>query len=193
MKNKIYWYFRRIIQTGVFGFKRLCNNIFVFFNTRQPLVRVQKVLFIEVCKQVLFNIAICFLLFKADLIIGSKFLMKIVEKPFEINGDLVSDMLIGMIGIAGVLLGLYCSYIVSVFSAKYADAPKQISSLFENDMITATIYQNAFIQGSAAANALYDFFIFGDTPPDVILISPTIFTKEGLMPDYRTDIHTYLG
>ena len=73
------------------------------------------------------------------------------------------------------------------------DLLDEYKKYFENDMITATIYQNAFLQGTAAANALYDFFIFGDTPPDVIHISPIIFTKEGLMPDYRTDIHTYLG
>lgn len=73
------------------------------------------------------------------------------------------------------------------------DILDEYKKYFENDMITATIYQNTFLQGSAAANAFYDFFIFGDTPPDVILISPVIITKEGLMPDYRPDIHTYLG
>ena len=50
--------------------------------------------------------------------------------------DLVSDFLLGIISIVGIYLGLYCSNMMSIFSNTYANIPKEISSLFENDIIT---------------------------------------------------------
>lgn len=62
----------------------------------------------------------------------------IIEKtkvtPFDVY--LYKDLLLGGMGIAGVILGLYCANIASVFSAKYSNVPKQISHDFQTDIIT---------------------------------------------------------
>lgn len=50
--------------------------------------------------------------------------------------DLYKELLLGGMGIAGVILGLYCANIASVFSAKYCNVPKEIALDFQHDIIT---------------------------------------------------------
>lgn len=42
-----------------------------------------------------------------------------------INSNILSDVLIGELGVAGVILGLYCSNISSIYSTRYANAPEK--------------------------------------------------------------------
>ena len=62
------------------------------------------------------------------------FLCKAKIDPFDVS--LYKDLLLGGMGIAGVILGLYCANIASVFSAKYSNVPNQIAHDFQNDIIT---------------------------------------------------------
>ena len=39
-------------------------------------------------------------------------------------------------GIAGVILGLYCANISSIFSAKYSNVPSDLATLYQRDVIT---------------------------------------------------------
>ena len=48
----------------------------------------------------------------------------------------VTAIIVGGMGIAGVILGLYCSSIASIYSQKYSSAPKSISDAFHRDIIT---------------------------------------------------------
>lgn len=58
------------------------------------------------------------------------------NKSIKCSADSLSDLLIGIISVVGIYLGLYCSNMMSVFTNIYANMPKEISSLFENDVIT---------------------------------------------------------
>lgn len=46
------------------------------------------------------------------------------------------NIVVAGIGVAGVLLALYCSNIAAVFSARYSQAPEEVFNLFVNSFIT---------------------------------------------------------
>ena len=54
----------------------------------------------------------------------------------SIDSSLFIDVVIGGIGVAGVILGLYCANISSIYATKYSDAPDTISRAFQNDRLT---------------------------------------------------------
>lgn len=53
-----------------------------------------------------------------------------------LSESILVDIVIGGIGVAGVILGLYCSNMTSVYSSKYTNAPVTISSAFQRDVVT---------------------------------------------------------
>jgi len=53
-----------------------------------------------------------------------------------VNNNLMFNVIISGVGVAGVFIALYCDTIASIYSSKYASAPTSIVSLFENDAIT---------------------------------------------------------
>ena len=67
-----------------------------------------------------------------------RFLLKRFE-VITINSSDLLNYIIGGLGIAGIFLGLYGSNIMSIYSAKYTDAPKRIRELFEKDRLTTKI------------------------------------------------------
>lgn len=53
-----------------------------------------------------------------------------------IDNNILADVIIGELGVAGVILGLYCSNISSVYSTRYANAPEKIAIAFQYDRLT---------------------------------------------------------
>ncbi|MDD4029267.1 MAG: hypothetical protein PHX86_06140 [Caldisericia bacterium] len=51
---------------------------------------------------------------------------------------IISGYLIGSIGFAGLILGLYCTSITSIYSTKYVNAPRSLSNLFQEDIASNT-------------------------------------------------------
>ena len=80
---------------------------------------------------------------KVSLVVGSVIMLdRFLLKRFEvitINSSDLLNYIIGGLGIAGIFLGLYGSNIMSIYSAKYTDAPKRIRELFEKDRLTTKI------------------------------------------------------
>lgn len=71
-----------------------------------------------------------------SFIVGIDHIIISSTKILSFDVDLYKELLLGGMGIAGVILGLYCANIASVFSAKYSNVPKQIASDFQYDIIT---------------------------------------------------------
>ena len=73
---------------------------------------------------------------KVSLVVGSVIMLdRFLLKRFEvitINSSDLLNYIIGGLGIAGIFLGLYGSNIMSIYSAKYTDAPKRIRVNNEN-------------------------------------------------------------
>ncbi len=55
---------------------------------------------------------------------------------FMFDNGILSSVIIGELGVAGVILGLYCSNISSVYSARYANAPEKVAIAFQYDKLT---------------------------------------------------------
>lgn len=83
---------------------------------------------------------------------------------FTLNKDLFANVIIGELGVAGVILGLYCSNISSVYSTRYANAPEKIAIAFQYDRLTVK-----------CLNSISGFIIYGT----IILIELLMELKVG--------------
>ena len=80
--------------------------------------------------QICSSLLLAFLLAKCDGFLMDRFSLK------PLLPDIVKDINIGGMGIAGVILGLYCANIASIFSAKYSNVPQNLARLFQQDIVT---------------------------------------------------------
>lgn len=130
MNKKVYWIIHKYLENCKFQFKKLVYQFHERYITWLGLFSVQ----ISVLKTMFLSITLNLL-----LVLFLKYaciqLQKIIGVP-SITADLFKDIIIGGMGIAGVILGLYCSNIASIFSAKYANAPKSMVKLFQKDVVT---------------------------------------------------------
>lgn len=86
---------------------------------------------------------IIFFQFIDDMLI-SVFSLKTVKLEF------FRDIIIAEVGVSGVILGLYCSNISSVYSTSYSNAPKEIAKAFQCDELTAK-----------CMNSIISFIVYG--------------------------------
>ena len=66
-------------------------------------------------------------------IIGDKLINAL---QLTLDQEMTVNVILGGLGVAGVILGLYCSNITSIYSAKYANAPTNLASIFQRDIVT---------------------------------------------------------
>ena len=76
------------------------------------------------------GIIITWLVTKLDTVL----LIKLNGEAFA--ADMFKDIVLGGMGIACVILGLYCANVASIFSARYTNAPKSLANTFRNDIVT---------------------------------------------------------
>jgi len=134
-KAKIFLY---QIQTKI---KHKTNFLFtkIFFKTNWTIQNFYPKIsiFQFILKSLFFNI-----LKVLALIIIFSILDNTVFKELNVtkisNSELL-DYIIGGLSLAGILLGLYSSNIMSIYSTKYANAPERIRALFEKDRITLNL------------------------------------------------------
>ncbi|MBM6972032.1 type II restriction endonuclease subunit M, partial [Mordavella massiliensis] len=68
----------------------------------------------------------------------------------KVDKNIFVSFVIGGISIAGVILGLYCANIASIYSSRYANAPRSIAIAFQYDRLTRR-----------CISAIVDYIIFG--------------------------------
>ncbi len=73
------------------------------------------------------------------------------------------------------------------------DLSENAKQYLMQDVLTATIYQNTFLQGVMAVNILYDFYSKGIEAQKNIFMPPLLFTKESLIADKNFNIFYFLG
>ena len=161
MLHLLYWKIRKILLNIRFFFKKGYYKTSTRLSMEKTVFSVQKYVYIEVPKQLGINL----LLFALTLWLDKLALQKFSNLP-AINETLVSDILIAMVGIAGVFLGLYCSYIATVFSSKYVNAPQEISNLFRDDLIN-----------SKSTEVITNYIIYSI----ILLISNLLFKNLGIV------------
>lgn len=128
--QRVYWRLRNIYINIVFKIKRFLykKNSFIYDRKCESSLNIN--ILIQIGKQITLNL----------LIIIAMFILEPLATPLVCNSlivdnSMVTNLLIAMVSVAGVFLGLYCTNMMSIFSTKYANAPKQLSALFENDLL----------------------------------------------------------
>ncbi len=161
MLNDICWRLRSKGINLVFFIKKHFYKSSVYATTEKTVLKRQKSVFLDVPKKIILN----FVLFACTLY-SDKLLEKALKIEINIDQTLISDILIALVSVAGVFLGLYCSYIATVFSSKYVNAPQQISNLFRDDIIN-----------SKSIKAITNYMIFSI----IVIISNLLYKNIGVI------------
>lgn len=144
MNKKIYWETRKRILNLLFKCKILAfkgiSKIHLSKNSASFGFIIVKKSIIGLIRGVIFA---------AILTIFDGMLLK-SKKLTAIDGSTFVSVIIGCLSVAGVILGLYCANISSIYSSKYANAPEIISNEFQYDRLT-----------QRCIRTIIDYIIFG--------------------------------
>lgn len=130
MNKKIYWKIRKRIVTVLFKCKTLFFRVFNGTETFKEYGSFRKM----IARKTLFG-GLRSILIALFLLLLDSLTSKIVC-VFPLDKSIFTDVIIGGIGVAGVILGLYCANISSIYTAIYTSAPERVSSAFHNDRLT---------------------------------------------------------
>lgn len=130
MNHELYWKIRKIFIGVVFFFRKQRYRRM----EKKDKELLKKQLNKSIAKTILGRLLLSSLI--VSFIVGIDHIIIANTELSGFNVDLYKELLLGGMGIAGVILGLYCANIASVFSAKYSNVPKQIASDFQYDIIT---------------------------------------------------------
>lgn len=166
MKGRKYWRLRKKMLNLAFKLKK---SIYATYNRRQLFQEYRsfrKILLVKFFSGFFKGLilAVVFRLFDIALLnvcevgrdtgIGMSEVVDIVLlnvcKEFTLNNSILADIIIGELGVAGVILGLYCSNISSVYSTRYTNAPEEIAIAFQYDRLTVK-----------CLNSISGFIIYG--------------------------------
>lgn len=148
--KKLYWKGRKVKNNLVFHIKAFLHKRRDKLAVKKDDLSFERNVANEVVKAFLKNVFIIATILVVEQVIVSEQLRQFLPNSVQniqryivcLNANIMEDssifagVLSAIIGVAGVFLGLYCANIMSMFAEKYANAPKKISHLFENDIVT---------------------------------------------------------
>ena len=152
MNRKVYWKVRKICLNCIFNFKKLLFRIIHHMARNKEYKPFREVIIKRLFWGMLKSIIVTYIVFYIDGLILDLYCVPIIDK------EIFADVLIGGIGVAGVILGLYCANKASIYSSKYASASTDISDAFQYDMLSRRC-----IEG------IVNYIIFGFTVLVVIM------------------------
>lgn len=130
MNKKIYWKIRKRILTLLFKSKTVFFKLYSSKEASKEYNSFRSLIIKKTLNGCLKSILIAIILLLLDN------LTLRIDHAFSLDKTLFTDVVIGGIGVAGVILGLYCANISSIYTAIYTNAPERISSAFHNDRLT---------------------------------------------------------
>ena len=130
MNTKIYWKIRYVMNRLVFKLNTFRYRLVLWFEENK-----RGKLSFAIITSVSFHILLYCLLAVITFFADSQLFKLISQKP-ETDLNSTIAIIIGGMGIAGVILGLYCSSIATIYSQKYSNAPESISNVFHRDILT---------------------------------------------------------
>ncbi len=130
MKSAIYWSIRNRILNLIFYIKKVSLKINSKWQLSKEYKSFRSILFARFISGAIKGFILALLLGIIDRIFLKFSLTTIIES------NLLGDVILGELGVAGVILGLYCSNISSVYSTRYANAPEKIAIAFQYDHLT---------------------------------------------------------
>ena len=130
MDTKLYWIIRNWWKKLTFYLKKCW---FSMTNKRYNEKKTKGFSFL-ILKTVFFqSIKAAFVCLITVLLDG---ILLCVTKQDALDPQIFVSIVIGGISVAGVILGLYCSNMASMFSSKYTNAPESINKLYQRDIVT---------------------------------------------------------
>ncbi len=113
MNGKMYWVLRKTIQNIVFRVKKViyrlidgATGISEYKSFRQMIIKYS---LLEIAKGMLVSV----------VVLGVDYFLLTKEIIFAVDNTIFAPFMIGGIGIAGVILGLYCSNVSTIYSTRY--------------------------------------------------------------------------
>ena len=130
MNTKFYWIIRSWRKNIIFKLKKILYSIRYMLENKKRTESFSWLILKMVFKKLLLACIIC-----VSSILIDSIILNITEADI-LDHQLFLDIIIGGIGVAGVILGLYCSNMASIFSSKYTNAPESIIKLYQQDILT---------------------------------------------------------
>ena len=144
MNKKIYWKIRQKVLNCVFLTKRFLYRLSDYIDGNGEYRSFKTM----IAKYSLVGII------KATILVAGLIWLDVdILKTPQLSGNeknIFTSVIIGGIGIAGVILGLYCASVSSIYSSKYANAPQNIANAFQYDRLTRR-----------CLSGIVDYIIFG--------------------------------
>lgn len=156
MNNKVYWICRKYFNKVVFFLKKTVYRVLLRCEEKFNLFGFQIDVLKKILLQAIFSSVLVFVFWGCDHLLINKFTFN----PLSI--DMVKDITLGCMSIVGVILGLYCANIGSIFSAKYTNVPKSISRLFWQDVVNDRCIKQTISYMSFCAMVLFRCSIDND-------------------------------
>ena len=128
MKTKRYWKIRKILLNWIFKLKKIRFTLESRRQSSKEYWSFDRLLLERFVSGVIKGIILATILGLLDKLLLS------IGVILVINSNILSDVLIGELGVAGVILGLYCSNISSIYSTRYA--------IFNGYQMEVVIHQN---------------------------------------------------
>lgn len=139
MNSRWYWIIRQKYRNLKFNVKRKFFAIGQRKEASERRSSFSKMMLRTLTTQIAINLALVVVLYLGDRLVFSV-VQALAEKHTVaitiLPESILIDIVIGGIGVAGVILGLYCSNMTSVYSSKYTNAPATISWAFQQDVVT---------------------------------------------------------
>ena len=133
MGSKLFWKVRRIYLNCQFLWRK---TIFQFNHKTSKRKRTKSLAFLlfrMVLLQIAKSLLLASVLFSGDFILLPIFESKVLSGNLpNLQLDIATNVVLGGMGVAGVILGLYCSNITSIYSTKYANAPTHLAVIFQS-------------------------------------------------------------
>lgn len=134
---KFYVQFRTVYLNCRFSLRKLIYKLGRIIDTVNTTRQFSLLLTKTILQQILFMLVLRGMLFVGDSALLPIIETKLLHAPLpNLTLELTTDIVIGGMSIAGVILGLYCSNIASIYATKYANAPTNLARLFQRDIIT---------------------------------------------------------
>lgn len=129
MNSMAFWIVRKKWMALMFQLKKLIFQIFQLVSKEKSSFSFYSSITRIVISKIIFWGIFAFILYKIDILVMSKYTVNIQNKMYI-------NILIAGMSIAGIILGLYCSNIASIYSTRYLNAPNSLSKMFEHDIVT---------------------------------------------------------
>ena len=121
MNRKEYWKLRKLFKTIVFKIKTCIYRLIDFVSEKSEYLSFKRLIIKSLLSGIIKDSIFIIIGLWLDTLV-----LKNEDVP-AVDKFLLIPVIIGGIGVAGVILGLYCANIASIYSSKYSNAPNEIS------------------------------------------------------------------